>query len=69
MKRFVPWKRLCSLIAAECQRAADEMSDPNAKELMLYVASRWLALAKADERRAALLADPFNRGEPDSSSE
>jgi hypothetical protein len=57
------------LIAAECQRAADEMSDPNAKELMLYVASRWLVLAEADERRAALLADPFNRGEPDSSSE
>jgi hypothetical protein len=53
--------------AAECQRLADEMSDPKAKEIMLFVASRWLAMVKADEERAARLRKPCSEGQQDPS--
>ena len=36
--------------AAECQRLADEFTDERARETLLHVASRWLAIAEADEQ-------------------
>jgi hypothetical protein len=35
--------------AAECRRLADQTTDDHARETLLYVASRWLALAELDE--------------------
>ena len=36
--------------AAECERLAATMQEPAARETLLYVASRWRAIADADER-------------------
>jgi hypothetical protein len=41
--------------AAECERLAVEATNPAVRETMLYVASRWLALAAEDEKRQAIL--------------
>ena len=37
--------------AAECERLAADMWEPRARETLLYVASRWRAMANADEAR------------------
>jgi hypothetical protein len=39
----------CRERAAECQRQAENTTDEHARETLLYVASRWLALAELDE--------------------
>jgi hypothetical protein len=41
--------------AAECERLANEAGNPSARETLLYVASRWFAMAKEDEQRIARL--------------
>ena len=42
--------------AAECEKLAAEAQDPRIRETMLYVASRWIAMAEADEKHPPLLA-------------
>jgi hypothetical protein len=37
--------------AAECQRLADRAQHANARGPLLYVASRWRAMADADEQQ------------------
>jgi hypothetical protein len=37
--------------AAECERLAATATNPEARETMIYVASRWRALAEEDEKR------------------
>jgi hypothetical protein len=37
--------------AAECERLAAETKNPHDRETLLYVASRWRAMADEDERR------------------
>jgi hypothetical protein len=37
--------------AAECERLAAETKNPHYRETLLYVASRWRAIAGEDERR------------------
>jgi hypothetical protein len=37
--------------ADECERLADEAANPATRELMLYLATRWRALADADEAK------------------
>ena len=41
--------------ATECERVAVAATNPATRETMLYVASRWLALAAEDEKRQAIL--------------
>jgi hypothetical protein len=37
--------------AAECERLAEISKNPRDRETLLYVASRWRAMADEDERR------------------
>ena len=37
--------------AATCERIAGEVKDQNARETLLYLASRWHAMADEDEQR------------------
>lgn len=51
--------------AAECERLAELASRPETRETLLYVASRWLALAEEDEarlRKAKHEANPASAG-------
>jgi hypothetical protein len=49
--------------AAECQKLADDAKDPRARETLLYVVSRWLALADADDPKyEPAKRDPSNAG-------
>jgi hypothetical protein len=41
--------------AAECERLAELSRDANARETLLYVASRWRAMADEDENRRPIL--------------
>jgi hypothetical protein len=44
--------------AAECQRLAEEIADPKNRETLLYVATRWRALADEDDPPKLSKADP-----------
>jgi hypothetical protein len=35
--------------AAECERVAEKATSPEVREILLYAAARWLALAEQDE--------------------
>jgi hypothetical protein len=37
--------------ADECERLAETATSPEIRETMIYVASRWRALAEGDEKR------------------
>ena len=40
--------------ADECERLAATATSPEARETMIYVASRWRAMAEEDEKRLRL---------------
>ena len=42
--------------AAECEKLAAETRDLRIRETMLYVTSRWIAMAEEDEKHPPLLA-------------
>jgi hypothetical protein len=50
--------------AAECERLAEKATQPEPRETMLYVASRWRALAEEDEARLKPSKPKIDRATP-----